>query len=241
MTAAMHLLGAKPATWTPASLPNLALWLDAADAATITASSGLVSQWSDKSANANHVTASGTARPTTGANTQNGRNVLTFDGSSDVLVSGASIQDATITMYVACKPTADQSACPLFIGPRTSSGLTVGPYIDSSGIRDYPGSRVLGTGTWGATNKVVLIGSVSGTSVPLRARLNSTLYTTSTGNNSASTPASTDRVTVGSLSRTSTPFYFSGRIFEVAIFTDQHTTATIDLMFDYFAAKWGTT
>lgn len=57
-----------------------ALWLDAADAATITASGGLVSQWDDKSGNLRHVT-QGTAalQPTTGATTWNGRNVLNFN------------------------------------------------------------------------------------------------------------------------------------------------------------------
>ena len=38
----------------PAGLDNLVLWLDASDSNTITESSGLVSQWSDKSGNNNH-------------------------------------------------------------------------------------------------------------------------------------------------------------------------------------------
>ena len=63
-----------------------ALWLDASDAASITSSGGAVSQWSDKSGNAHHATQSVAAsKPTTGANTQNGLNVLTFDGVDDYL------------------------------------------------------------------------------------------------------------------------------------------------------------
>lgn len=54
------------------------LWLDASDAGTITSSGGLVSQWSDK-AGSNHCTAPGN-KPTTGATTQNGRNVIDFNG-----------------------------------------------------------------------------------------------------------------------------------------------------------------
>lgn len=59
-----------------------ALWLDASDAATITSSGGKVSQWNDKSGNGRNVTqATSAAQPSTGTATQNGRNVLVFDGS----------------------------------------------------------------------------------------------------------------------------------------------------------------
>lgn len=44
------------AAWTPAALGSaLALWLDAADASTITLNGSTVSQWNDKSGNARHV------------------------------------------------------------------------------------------------------------------------------------------------------------------------------------------
>jgi hypothetical protein len=63
-----------------------ALWLDASDTATITASSGAVSQWDDKSGNARHaVQATGSLQPTTGADTQNSLNVLTF--AADLMTS----------------------------------------------------------------------------------------------------------------------------------------------------------
>jgi hypothetical protein len=73
--------------WTPSNITT-ALWLDAADASTITESSGAVSEWRDKSGNGYHVS-QGTSsnQPATGTNTLNGINVLTFDGSNDILVS----------------------------------------------------------------------------------------------------------------------------------------------------------
>jgi hypothetical protein len=76
-------------TWTPAQITT-ALWLDAADSATITASSGAVSQWNDKSGGATNFT-QGTAgaRPATGSATLNGRNVLTFDGGDTLLAGDA--------------------------------------------------------------------------------------------------------------------------------------------------------
>lgn len=66
--------------WTPAQITT-ALWLDATDDSTITASSGLVSQINDKSGNGRNFTASSTARPTLTSNGLNGSNVLTFGGS----------------------------------------------------------------------------------------------------------------------------------------------------------------
>lgn len=50
-------------SWTPASLPGLAGWWDANDAATFSFSSGvLVSQWNDKSGNGRHLAQADTAK-----------------------------------------------------------------------------------------------------------------------------------------------------------------------------------
>lgn len=67
--------------WTPAEITT-ALWLDAADAGTITdAGGGAVSAFNDKSGNARHFTqATAGLRPTTGVETLDGKNVLQFAG-----------------------------------------------------------------------------------------------------------------------------------------------------------------
>jgi len=65
-----------------------ALWLDAADASTITESGGKVSQWDDKSGNNNHATqVNASAKFSTGTRTLNGLNVLNGDGND--LMSGS--------------------------------------------------------------------------------------------------------------------------------------------------------
>lgn len=67
-----------------------ALWLDAADTSFITSSSGLVSQWNDKSGNGRHAAQATAARqPTTGANTINSLNVISFNGSRGLLAPTA--------------------------------------------------------------------------------------------------------------------------------------------------------
>ena len=65
-----------------------ALWLDAADASTITETGGKVSQWDDKSGNGHHATqVNASAKFSTGTRTLNGLNVLNGDGND--LMSGS--------------------------------------------------------------------------------------------------------------------------------------------------------
>ena len=74
-----------PAAFSPDDIADLRLWLDAADASTITASGGAVSKWTSKDANAREFTqSSGSLQPTTGASTLNSLNVVDF--ASDYLV-----------------------------------------------------------------------------------------------------------------------------------------------------------
>lgn len=81
--------------WNPTLLTGLQLWLDGADPATIlegaadAAEDGdVVAQWSDKSGNARHATASTTARPTYRATGTNSKGVLEFNGSTNVMSVG---------------------------------------------------------------------------------------------------------------------------------------------------------
>lgn len=69
--------------WTPANITT-ALWLDAADVATLTEVNGRISQWSDKSGNARHATqATAAQRPKKTENSLNNCSVVEFDPSSN--------------------------------------------------------------------------------------------------------------------------------------------------------------
>lgn len=99
----LGLLPSMPAAaaFAPTDVENLMLWADASDASTITHTTGAVDEWRDKSGNENHLAASGTARPTTGSATINGKNALAFDGSNDRMDTdgnpfGASVVDALV-------------------------------------------------------------------------------------------------------------------------------------------------
>jgi hypothetical protein len=80
-------------------LITTALWLDAADASTVTTVSGAVSQWNDKSGNGrNAVQATSTDRPAYTANALNGKSVLTLDGTNDFMtVAHAAALNAQIS------------------------------------------------------------------------------------------------------------------------------------------------
>jgi hypothetical protein len=70
----------------PHKISGLSLWLDAADANTITATSNQVTEWRDKSASNFHVSQGNTTfSPITNSVTQNGLNTISFDGVDDVL------------------------------------------------------------------------------------------------------------------------------------------------------------
>ncbi|MEJ6621952.1 MAG: hypothetical protein QNL93_08405, partial [Opitutae bacterium] len=70
--------------FSPSEVSSMKLWLDASDSTTISHSSNAVSQWSDKSGNANHATQSISAsKPTYSSTNQK----ITFDGNDILKVS----------------------------------------------------------------------------------------------------------------------------------------------------------
>jgi hypothetical protein len=83
--------GAASVAFDPLSIANCKLWLDASDTSTISLSGSEVTQWNDKSGNSKNVTQSTSARrPSSGLNTINSKNVITFGGDDLLQASTAS-------------------------------------------------------------------------------------------------------------------------------------------------------
>jgi hypothetical protein len=74
----------------PIPTTGLVGWWDASDAATITASAGKVSQWSNKVGAPHWTQTDAQYYPSTGVNTMNGKNTLTFPGGNNARLDLAS-------------------------------------------------------------------------------------------------------------------------------------------------------
>jgi hypothetical protein len=86
-------------SWTPAQTTT-ALWLDAADAGTVTTVSSAVSQWNDKSGNNRNFTQdTAGSRPAYTASALNGLSAVTPDGSNDWLTGPVVFSGATPSDY----------------------------------------------------------------------------------------------------------------------------------------------
>jgi PKD domain/Bacterial Ig-like domain (group 1) len=92
------------------------LWLDAADAATITQSAGILTQWLDKSGNARHATPA--AGPAVTAAGLAGRTVLRFDGTSQSIPITDVVTGSPYTVLIVEKRR-DNRALNLMVGGST--------------------------------------------------------------------------------------------------------------------------
>lgn len=129
--------------WSPLDLDDLVAWWDASDLATITESGGSVSQWDDKSGNGHHlVQETGSAQPTTGARTQNGRNVLDFDGVTDEFVYNGFNLAQPFTIYLAL--IIDTQRGQAFVGGSGSRFAGQRTDAGNNGLRAFFGSSLNG-------------------------------------------------------------------------------------------------
>jgi hypothetical protein len=133
--------------WTPSEI-TASLWLDAADADTITASAGAVSVWADKSGNGYDVAqGTGSRQPITGTRTINSVNAIGFDGSDDRLsgLLGQSVDDVSI--FTVSK--ADSVNGRYMIGNAGLGSVKSRQYIYDNGI-DFGNTKMNYTGSTSA-------------------------------------------------------------------------------------------
>jgi hypothetical protein len=116
-------------SWDP-SLITTALWLDAADASTVTTVSGAVSQWNDKSGNSRNATqATAARRPLVTANGLASKSVITFTQVSNNFmdVSLLSYQSAFI-LYTNTNNTAYETPLGSVFDQAGDTGVRGGAY-----------------------------------------------------------------------------------------------------------------
>jgi hypothetical protein len=218
--------------WTPAQLSGLALWLDAADASTITLNGSTVSQWNDKSGNNRNASQTIAAnQPTRTLNGLGGRTVLTFDGVNDFLNATLTLTNFSVGI----------------VGTLTANTVTI---YYSLGFGNAPsGSAGLSVGGTFFTQRAALNGATS-LLTNETVTLNSPYLITAhaqTGNRLISfngqTPAtdtnsqSISEVRIGQRSDGFWPY--AGPIGEVVITNAALSTTNRQLLEGYLAWKWG--
>lgn len=114
--------GSGGSSFNPASIPNLMVWADPADTATVTVASDVVSQINDKSGNSyNFTSATASQRPGYGATwTSNGKNLLHGDGVNDGMNINSglySIGTGPFTLFMVTRKTIPEGQLqPFYLG-----------------------------------------------------------------------------------------------------------------------------
>ena len=240
--------------WTPADITT-ALWLDAADASTITLNGSTVSQWSDKSGLGNHaVNATTASQPTYQATGFNGRPTLSFDNTNDFLgISAPVISNAGDYFYASVfEMRSGTSSWRMVMGGRPSfnAGLS-GSVI----LQRFDNESAIGTHNTDASNAGVKV-NVTNVFAPTIATLGRTGGTAGKGGTvtvTATNPSQASYLTTATQSWSSqanSVFQIGGRqqsgtawldgvISECIGLTRNATTLERQKVEGYLAHKWG--
>lgn len=223
--------------WQPSNFSSLFGWLDASDENSITETSDLVSQWNDKSGNDYHATASGASRPTTGASTQNGLNVIDFSGSEYFSLNSGlySLLNQDYSLFVVCKTT-NNSAQQRIINFDNGSSVGGMRYKVTTNTVEFSSGQFAGPDDTSTTNTVYNIygGRRSGTEVGISA--NGNAFVSDTSGNDV-TP------TNGNIGTFFNGFSDSldGSIAEIIFFDEKISNENFNIVEGYLAHKWGLT
>jgi hypothetical protein len=244
--------GVKTQPFSPLDL-SPALWLDASDTATITASLGSVSQWDDKSGNARHVTqGTAAAQPTTGTQTINGLNVIDFDGGDQLRSAAGAVTEVrankALTQFLVFKSDRTNTASEGIVSAQTTgfdyqSGwiqerrttnlaftIAEGPDYNAASFSDSattPQVFVVQASA-SANTKGAWIGTTSKTLTTFDGLMATSDFMGGTGNH---------QINIGSRGSISAPF--DGWIAEVIIYASALSDDDRVEVTDYLIDKWG--
>jgi len=226
----------------PTEISGCVLWLDGADNATITASGGLVSQWTDKSASGAVLQASGSARPTLSSTGFNSRQAVVFNGTSTNMAS-ASPYTATNGLSGMTRIAVCQNANALGVAVRVFSGGS-DMFINMNGSWRSAVDSTSGTNFVSSTTFSIASALPAGVYADLFSSSSITQYgfgaaatTTVTGTIPSTTGTGTPTLHVGS--NIGANFFWNGPIAEVIYFNRALTRAELTRVEAYLAAKWG--
>lgn len=220
--------------FSPLDISGLKLWLDAADATTITESGGLVSNWADKSGNGIAMTASGTSRPTTGTRTINSKNALDFDGTTDILSSTSTLNDIATNSAVT-------GFFVLQVDAYTASAKAI--FASGTNLRlneiNTGGGRFSFVNDDGGSDTVNSSSATTATTYALMLRHEGGNIYISRDGGAESSAASGDTATMTSTIQISESNAFDGILGEVLFYNRALTANEIATVTAYLKSKWG--
>jgi len=245
MQATMSISGAVT-NFLPTSIPGCLLWLDAADASTITYASGSsVSQWNDKSGNGYNFTAAAGTYPTYSSNAMSFVGTASAAAGATQYFSNSSIPfPNTYSIFVVAKGNASQPSIHgynyimkattsvdsfLCFGSKLGNFATfVGP--TSSSWND----TLINSPTISVTTNTILLGMTNDGATYLTPYANGTALTTKNGNASPFTG-----LTIGDTPGQYHGQCWNGTVNEILVFGSVLTNLQRQQVEGYLAWKWG--
>lgn len=221
---------------------DMQLWLDADDAASMSEVGGAVSQWNDKSGNANHAVAAGGFQPLNNVTTLNGRTTLAF--SNDMLVTPNLALEQGLSVYVVMVEAADAGSVRMVLELSTNAfandgfWMVTGQGVGGAGarIRGDRANEFLQTSTdslWD-TGDAVLAEINASRSGPLSILKDGVVDAQSLV---ATDDISTDQLYIGARAGNAIPF--TGSIGEIIVFDRSLQDEERQQIESYLGEKWG--
>jgi len=233
---------AGPALWTPANITT-ALWLDAADASTITESGGVVSQWNDKSGNGrNFAQFTSTAQPALTASGLNSKAIIGFDGN-DSLTANFSLSVTSESIFAVLKYASTSSGFARIFSQSDGGEdfSTTGHYIPL--IRDGNAARLASFAAGGSRSQIFLDYNTWGIagSIHTGSQITNHLNATAGSAFSHTLNKTFTRFALGTQLASNLGGFLNGSIAEVILLPAAATETQRQKLEGYLAHKWGLT
>jgi hypothetical protein len=234
-----------PAGVSPVGLHS---WYDASNSSSIISSGNNVLQWNDLSGNKRHgVIFGGSSSPTTGTTTQNGLNVINFNGVDQFLIAPADVSSNSLTFFSVYRRNSGNTYGRLFSLFKTNNN----DYGNTDAIEVHTSAGSFGGVTppfvGGYRNATHIAGSTIsyGTSYLFSATLDGANWSqnnsgTIINGTTSSTPISADTDNIGAGSMLGGgDAYYTGWFAERIIFTRVLNSTEISQVRSYLSSKWG--
>lgn len=244
MAMSNRLLRPRASGFSPKQIAGLQLWLDAADANTITADTG-VSEWRDKSSTKSvWAQATGNDQPATGTATMNGKNVLVFDGSNDSLSASEPMNTSMpLTFFIVQRIVAKSAFGMSYTAGGANDNFNIRQAGDNTGILTVTagGGQFLNTGSMSnreGIDDIFVLAFPAGAGDSGAVYLNGDTLSFPAGSSATQKPTLTGTHYIG---RRSDGFYANFRVAEIIAYSTLLTDTQRRSVESYLGTKWGIT